>query len=350
MAEKNTPEWQKEESKLTEFKTEIQKNIDKLVVKKADIDARTKELYDHYHSSNPELISDLMVSLDMQEQIGETLNRNLLAKDKPYFGRVDFIDESENRDYSIYIGKHGISGDDSRALIIDWRAPVSSVYYESDLGKSSYTAPGGKIPIDLQLKRTFEIEEGKLVDYYDTEVIANDDFLLKYLGKNKEIVLGEIIATIQKEQNDIIRDTPWHNVLVQGVAGSGKTTVAMHRISYILYNYAKRFKPQEFYIIGSNKMLLNYITGVLPDLDVHGVNQMTLEEFFLHLLDRNFILKKSAKKPEQSGALIGFKGSIAYMRVLEEYMDFELSPKSPAFYIQRKKYLRAMSSTKAKHI
>ena len=90
-------------------------------------------------------------------------------------------------------------------------------------------------------------EKRKLVDFYDTDVIANDDFLTKYLAKNKEIVLGEIIATIQKEQNEIIRDTPWHSVIVQGVAGSGKTTVAMHRISYILYNYPEKFRPEQFF-------------------------------------------------------------------------------------------------------
>ena len=158
--------------------------------------------------------------------------------------------------------------------MIDWRAPVANAYYENGLGKCSYTAPGGReLPIDLQLKRTYEIEEGQLRDYFDTEVIANDDLLMKYLSKNKEAVLGEIVATIQKEQNEIIRKSPYHNVIVQGVAGSGKTTVAMHRISYILYNYKERFRPEDFYIVGSNRILLNYITGVLPDLDVYGVKQ-----------------------------------------------------------------------------
>lgn len=114
--------------------------------------------------------------------------------------------------------------------------------------------------------------------------ISNDELLTKYLSKNKEAVLGEIVATIQKEQNEIIRKSPYHNIIVQGVAGSGKTTVAMHRISYILYNYAERFKPSDFYIIGSNRMLLHYITSALPDLDVYGVKQMTMEQLFVRLL------------------------------------------------------------------
>src|SRR5699024_822660 len=101
-------------------------------------------------------------------------------------------------------------------------------------------------------KRTYEIENGQLLDFFDSEVIANDDLLTKYLSRSKQAVLGEIVATIQKEQNDIIRKTPFRNVIVQGGAGSGKTTVAMHRISYILYNYPERIKPDDFYIVGSN--------------------------------------------------------------------------------------------------
>lgn len=108
-------------------------------------------------------------------------------------------------------------------MVIDWRAPVANAYYENGLGKCSYSAPEGmELPIDLKLKRTYEIDEGKLLDYFDTEVVANDDLLMKYLSKNKEAVLGEIVATIQKEQNEIIRKSPFHNVIVQGVAAPGK--------------------------------------------------------------------------------------------------------------------------------
>ena len=96
--------------------------------------------------------------------------------------------------------------------------------------------------------------------------------------------MGEIIATIQQEQNEIIRKSPYHSMIVQGVAGSGKTTVAMHRISYILYNYEEDFRPEDFYIIGSNRILLNYITSVLPELDVYGIRQMTMEQLFIRLL------------------------------------------------------------------
>ena len=182
--------------------------------------------------------------------------------------------------------------------MVDWRAPVANAYYENGLGKCSYPVPGGgRVKIDLKGKRTYEIEEGKLLDFYDSEVVTNDDLLTKYLAKNKQAVLGEIIATIQKEQNDIIRRSPYHNMIVQGVAGSGKTTVAMHRISYILYNYQERFKPEDFYIVGSNRILLEYITGVLPDLDVYGVRQMTMEQLFVRLLYEDWDEEKYRIRP-----------------------------------------------------
>ena len=323
-----------EEQHLEQCIQAIEQNIDKYRKEFKDLSAETKELYDNYRSANPELHNDLVIGLDMKSQIERTLNKNLLAWKKPYFGRIDYKEIGDKVSYSLYLGKNGVRKNITENLVVDWRAPISSVYYESDIGKSSYPTPmGERIEIDLYLKRTYEIEDRKLIDFYDSDVVANDEFLTKYLSKNKEVVLGEIIATIQKEQNDIIRDTPWHSVIVQGVAGSGKTTVAMHRISYLLYNYKEKLRPDEFYIIGSNKMLLNYITGVLPNLDVYNVNQMTMEDFLITLLDKDFDYKKGKyrlansfmKLDRQSSDIIAsnlkrFKGSIHFIRALQAYM------------------------------
>lgn len=333
MADKTTAEWKQEERALSDCVAVIRRNIDIWTEKKNDIDARTKGLYDHYHSGNPELESELNVSLDLQREIWITLNKNITAKSKPYFGRIDFIEEDTQKPYRLYIGKNGITREDSSTLITDWRAPVSSVYYESGLGPGGYDAPAGRVDIDLKLKRTFEIESGTLIDYYDTDIVANDELLTKYLSKNKNVVLGEIIATIQKEQDQIIRAEPWHSVIVQGAAGSGKTTVAMHRISYLLYNFKKYFKPNEFYIIGSNRMLLKYITGVLPELDVHDVNQMTLDELFIHLLEDCLIISKNKLLTVSDAA--SFKGDLRYVRSLEYYinrLERELIPTDPVFH------------------
>ena len=245
-------------------------------------------------------LADLMETYDAKEAEGLALWNNATAKlnayqhgmarlekarKKPYFGRIDFQDPRLSFLESYYIGRVGISDEKAEPVVLDWRAPISSVYYENSTGPCSYTVSSeGTFSIDLKRKRTYEIENDHLKDFFDSDVVANDELLTKYLAKNKKAVLGEIIATIQQEQNLIIRRSPKTNLIVQGVAGSGKTTVAMHRVSYILYNYEEDFRPEDFYIIGSNRILLNYITSVLPELDVYGIRQMTMEQLFIRLL------------------------------------------------------------------
>ncbi len=340
---------EQEEKHLEQCLEVIQKNIDHYSLELKRLNNEAKELFDNYRSNNPELYFDLDVGLNLKMQVERILLKNQAALKKPYFGRIDYYEHEDQEKFSLYIGKNGVRKSKTESLIVDWRAPVSSVYYESEVGESSYQTPDGEtIDISLELKRTYEISDGTLIDFYDADTITNDEFLTKYLGKNKEVVLGEIIATIQKEQNEIIRDTPFHNVIVQGVAGSGKTTVAMHRISYILYNYKDKFSPDEFYIIGSNKMLLNYITGVLPNLDVYNVNQMTLQEFFLLLLEGDFDPKKSRyrlgdsflkleeKAPEVGRAeLKAYKGSMHFIKALAYYLKqyaFRNVVTEPAIY------------------
>jgi DNA helicase-2/ATP-dependent DNA helicase PcrA len=344
-----TAEWELEEKHLEETLGVIKKNIEFYSEEYKKLSDETKELYDNYRSSNPELHNDLVVGLDMKSQVERILLKNMAAVKKPYFARIDYYEKEDKERFSLYIGKNGVRKNRTESLIVDWRAPVSSVYYESEVGESSYKTPDGEtIDISLELKRTYEINDGTLIDFYDSDVVTNDEFLTKYLSKNKEVVLGEIIATIQKEQNEIIRDTPFHSVIVQGVAGSGKTTVAMHRISYILYNYKDKFRPDEFYVIGSNKMLLNYITGVLPNLDVYNINQMTLQEFFLLLLEGDFdprkgkytlsdrFLKLDETESESGRAeLRAYKGSMHYIKALDYYLKqyvFKTVVTEPAVY------------------
>ena len=312
---------QAEERYLAKTLAVVRNNVEKYGHDVAQMREEIDTMLEHFHDDNPELINQLENTITMHEHMERALERNEKARNKPYFGRIIFRDETYGKEESLYIGRGGIAEDATTPVVIDWRAPVANAYYENGLGKCSYPSPdGGQIDIDLKLKRTYEIENGKLQSYFDSEVIANDDLLTKYLAKNKQAVLGEIVATIQKEQNEIIRKSPYHNVIVQGVAGSGKTTVAMHRISYILYNYDERFKPDDFYIVGSNRILLNYITGVLPDLDVYGVRQMTMEQLFVRLLYEDWDEKKySIKSTGQSGKRGIVKGSLSWFRDLENY-------------------------------
>ncbi len=247
-----------EEGYLQETLAVVRANMENYGQEVSRMQADIDEMLAHYHDNDMEVLTILNNTVTLHEHMKRALMRNRKAEKKPYFGRIIFHDEALDKEESVYIGKGGVSRDTTHWMVVDWRAPVANAYYENSLGKCSYTAPGGvQMKIDLKLKRTYEIEDGKLLDYFDSEVVANDELLTKYLAKNKQAVLGEIVATIQKEQNEIIRKSPYHNVIVQGVAGSGKTTVAMHRISHILYNYAERFKPDDFYIVGSNRILLN---------------------------------------------------------------------------------------------
>lgn len=326
---------QDEEAYLAKTLSVVRSNVENYRKEASRMQDDIDEMLAHYHDNDTEVLTILNNTVTLHDHMKRALLRNEKALIKPYFGRIIFQDEKLRKKESIYIGKGGISLDTTHWMVVDWRAPVANVYYENGLGKCSYSAPDDvQIPIDLELKRTYEIENGKLLDFFDTEVIANDDLLTKYLAKNKQAVLGEIIATIQKEQNEIIRKSPYHNMIVQGVAGSGKTTVAMHRISFILYNYADRFKPDDFYIVGSNRILLNYITGVLPDLDVYGIRQMTMEQLFVRLLYEDWDDKKYsiANVGQRMGNNI--KGTLLWFRDLEAYcreLEWKTIPRESVF-------------------
>ena len=251
--------------------------------------------------------------------VNQDLRRAEQARKKPYFGRIDFRDKKLKKDEVYYIGRSVIADNPAEPEVIDWRAPIASVYYDAALGDVSYSVKGeGKYDIILSRKRTYEIENDELKDFYDSDVVANDELLTKYLARNKKAVLGEIIATIQQEQNEVIRKKPQHSMIVQGAAGSGKTTVAMHRISYILYNYEQEFAPEDFYIVGSNQVLLNYITGVLPELNVYGVSQMTMEQLFVRLLYEDWD-KSYQIKPVIKGETPAVKGTLAWFKELENF-------------------------------
>ena len=318
---KSSAEWQREEEYLNQTLDIVKRNVENYESEIREMSDQIEEMLQHYHDNDVEVYTQMSNTVTMRDHMQSALKRNQRATKKPYFGRIDFWDETLQKEETLYIGRGGIAKDTTHQVVVDWRAPVANAYYENGLGECSYCAPDGReLPIRLDLKRTYEIDQGKLLDYFDTEVIANDELLTKYLAKNKQAVLGEIIATIQKEQNDIIRKTPYHNIIVQGVAGSGKTTVAMHRISFILYNYAERFRPEDFYIVGSNRILLEYITGVLPDLDVYGIRQMTMEQLFVRLLYEDWD-EQSCSILENTAATQGSmdRGTFGWFQDLTEF-------------------------------
>ncbi|SES92252.1 DNA helicase-2 / ATP-dependent DNA helicase PcrA [[Clostridium] polysaccharolyticum] len=315
-----------EEEMLEKVIHTAQSNLEQAKQEVENLAGELHELLETYSEKDKEAMvfwNNTKASLSSAQ---EDLLRCQKARKKPYFGRIDFTDEKSQKQEALYIGRVGIKESAIKRSVIDWRAPVAAVYYENSLGPCSYSVRNiGTYDIELTRKRTYEIADDRLMDYYDSEVVANDDLLTRYLAKSKKAVLGEIIATIQKEQNIIIRKSPRNNIVVQGSAGSGKTTVAMHRISYILYNYENEFLPKDFYIVGSNRILLNYITSVLPDLDVYGIFQMTMEQLFTRLMYEDWDGKtfsiKSVRKGEENAVV---KGTYRWFHDLEKFAaDYE---------------------------
>ena len=248
------------------------------------------------------------------------------AVDKPYFARIDFQFDGREKIDTIYIGRHGIS-DGSEIVVTDWRAPISSLYYDSEVGPCSFEAPKEKITGNMSLKRQFEIEDGQLLRYFDVDLVTNDALLQKYLNSNNDTRLKSIVSTIQREQNDVIRKKMYDNLIVQGVAGSGKTTVALHRIAYLVYNYMKSIHQNQYLVIGPNPVFIKYVENVLPDLDVAGVTQCTFEEFAQKYINENLEIISSEKKATNNIAkklpndVAKFKSSLRYKAMVDQFLS-----------------------------
>lgn len=249
-----------------------------------------------------------------------------VALDKPYFARIDFTSEEDGKTSTVYIGKNGVIKN-TDIIVTDWRAPISSLYYDAEVGRCSFEAPSGTINGNMSLKRQYEIESGELQEYFDVDLVSQDVLLKKYLDSNNDARMKSIVSTIQKEQNDVIRRKMYDNIIIQGVAGSGKTTVALHRIAYLVYNYINSIKQNQYLVIGPNPVFLKYIKSVLPELDVDGVEQCTYEGFVKRYIDEDFGINSSDKKVadsilgKTSNDIDKFKCSMKYQRMIDKFMS-----------------------------
>ena len=190
-------------------------------------------------------------NVENERILKQELSKLTLLKDSPYFGRIDILDQGEEEPESLYIGTASFAENNRNFLVYDWRAPISSIFYNGTLGNVQYETPMGIQTTELVKKRQFTIVDGKIRHMFDTNETIGDEMLQAVLGEHSDEYMKNIVATIQKEQNDIIRDTKHDLLLVQGVAGSGKTSVALHRIAYLLYFAAYRLfalpqQPQTF--------------------------------------------------------------------------------------------------------
>ena len=246
----------------------------------------------------------------------------------PYFGMFQFKDNN-NETTDIYLGKKAILDENANVIAYDWRSPVCSMYYDYNIGKAEYIGTNGvKNFGEILKKRQIIIKNGELQDVEEQDTLSNDSILLKYLTENSDARLKSIIATIQREQNHIIRSPLKSDYIVQGTAGSGKTTVALHRIAYLLYNEAKSINESDFMIIGPNKYFLNYVSDLLPDLDIKNVSQFTFDEIALKNIGVSKIKVESMNKTLQEllkgeidENIIAFKSSIEFLKLIENYIN-----------------------------
>ncbi len=255
----------------------------------------TKKRLDNLPSmyrEDPYQLADLMYRAERKLQLIEK------SLDKPYFARIDFENELKFVE-KCYISKVGISDSENKILTVDWRAPIASMYYDSNIGNASYISPSGVINGNLLIKRQFDIENGLILSIQDVDTVSNDDMLKPYLNASADNRLKNIVSTIQWEQNKIIRENINKNIIVQGVAGSGKTTVALHKVAYLVYNNIDFIKPDEYLVIGPNKFFVNYISGVLPDLDVENVMQSTIFEILTSIIPNNLNLISDEERLEK---------------------------------------------------
>ena len=273
------------------------------------------------YGSNPVLLANLMST-------SATKIANIQKiKEKPYFARIDFKEDKKNTKDKLYIGKIGVTDLDGRVVVTDWRAPVSTLYYDSNLGQVEYDAPYGKIHGELSLKRQIIIQNKKIESIFDVDSVSDDELLKPYLGASADSRLKNIVASIQGEQNEIIRKNIEKNLIVQGVAGSGKTTVALHRIAYLMYNNSDKYKANQFMVIGPNKFFINYISNVLPDLDASNAVQLTYEELASNFIGEKISYEDSTKKlndiidGRDTISNVKYKTTLEYKDLLDKYLN-----------------------------
>ena len=205
---------------------------------------------------------------------------------QPYFAKIDVQFKPDAPAKSLYLGTAGVSDENYKRLVVDWRSPVAEVYYNQEMGPTSYVAEGRTIDVDLLLRRQFDITKDILHAYFDTNVAIEDSLLLASLSHQRSAHMRDITATIQREQNSVIRHADVAALLVSGIAGSGKTSVLLQRIAYLFYQERQTLDPSQVFLITPNEVFAHYIDSVLPDLGERNPEMMTWDVFAQSLLPK----------------------------------------------------------------
>lgn len=240
-----------------------------------------KKYIEEYRDDEDKLIEyfdhERYIKEESYKAIDRKLSEFVKLKESPYFGKINFVDDGFNEE--LYIGRYGLTPEGTYdPVIVDWRAPVASLFYKGMLGETSYLSPQGEIPVDILGRRQLMVKKAKLEGYFDSDINIQDEILQMVLSSNSGEKLKDIVNTIQKEQDEIIRADRNKVVVVNGVAGSGKTTIALHRVAYLLYNYRQQLTDKVL-ILGPNDIFMDYISEVLPNLGETAVKNETFLSF-----------------------------------------------------------------------
>ena len=249
-----------------------------------------EDMHEYYWENYTEMDQYGYEDYDNQQALFRQMNANeeqfrlrkrfKKMQDSPFFGRVDFRYDGDEEAETFYIGIGNLSESaGSLPLVYDWRAPVSGLFYDYDKGPASYEAPSGIFEGEVTSKWQYKIRKGKMLYEFESDVKIDDEILGAELGSNGEVQLKNIVRTIQKEQNEIIRNTKDKIMVIQGAAGSGKTSVALHRIAYLLYHDRENLKSSNVLILSPNGVFADYISHILPELGEENIREMSFDLF-----------------------------------------------------------------------
>ncbi|MBE5861082.1 MAG: DNA helicase [Butyrivibrio sp.] len=287
--EKEQAHLSKTYKRLLEMKEEIESQIAALDEKALDDknDMRDNMRFDYADiETTMETLAELEVwnrYIDTYNVESDSLGKRLKTVNKllesPYFAKIQLQFDPSEEPESYYIGRAAISENGYDQMVVDWRSPIAEVYYNQETGHTHYTVEDREIPVDLQLRRQFDIEKEKLISYFDTQIAIEDPMLLQSLSQTHSDKMKAITATIQKEQNTVIRYPDMPFLLVNGIAGSGKTSVLLQRIAYLFYQKRKTLRPDQVCLMTLNPVFRDYIDNVLPDLGETNPLTLTWQEF-----------------------------------------------------------------------
>jgi DNA helicase II / ATP-dependent DNA helicase PcrA len=249
----------------------------------------------------------------------------------PYFGRFDFSENGNKKAFPVYVGIHAFFDEEDKTnLIHDWRAPISTLFYDFENGPAKYETPEGMVDGNILLKRQYRIRNGKMEYMLESSLNIHDDILQKELSKSSDDKMNHIVATIQRTQNAIIRNETSRELIIQGVAGSGKTSIALHRIAFLLYRFREDISSEDILILSPNKVFADYISNVLPELGEEKIPEMGMEELAHKLLEGKYrfqtffqeVLQLLEKKDEVLRERIRFKSTFQFVNKLNEYLAY----------------------------